>query len=242
MTAIRDQALSLDRVFAERLSDLKTRMDSALALGRLAELIALSADMVRLYDSRLMLLDAARGLDEAESRVADVEAKVYKLGTRFLRQCYEYLLVGSNVNSKTTAMYPFGKEQETESIHAVTGIREQETVVLSEIIPLEASKRSSVTVEVDVSSLGAVLREIQDSGHVLWAIFHSHRMSGPPQPSAVDMQLQRKLEAGGYKAIQAVFSDDGHVRFFAAERSFQIAIYGKGVEQLDDRLFRILGI
>lgn len=235
MTSGNDKVTSLEAAVAQRLSALDARISTAMP-GSQARIAALFEQLIRLHDARLTLLD----LDEQAPQevVVDTNVSIYRIGTRFLRQSYRYLM--ESATEKGSLL--FGRGHDLESIHAVTGIREGNTAFLTEIVPLAMSKQSAATVEVDSRSLSETLQELQESGHVLWAIFHSHRMKGPPQPSSVDIQLQRKLEAGGYKAIQAIWSDDGYIRFFSAERKFEVNVYGKGVEQVEDKLFRLIDV
>ena len=81
---------------------------------------------------------------------------------------------------------------------------------------------------------------LHEHGQALHAIFHSHRFTGPPHPSGTDDRLQRIIEEGGYPAIQAVFSEDGYVRFFARQRKFAVEVHGKGVKSVERDLFRIV--
>ena len=50
--------------------------------------------------------------------------------------------------------------------------------------------------------------------------------------------LRRLLEPA-FPAIQAVFSEDGYIRFFSAERPFSIRIFGKGVTHVKENLYQL---
>jgi hypothetical protein len=52
------------------------------------------------------------------------------------------------------------------------------------------------------------------------------------------MNYQKRLEAGGYNAIGGIFTRDGQIRFFSHKLPFMVEVYGKGVEQIEDTLFR----
>ena len=43
-------------------------------------------------------------------------------------------------------------------------------------------------------------------------------------------------------ALGAIFSRDGYVRFFRLDRSFEIEIYGEGVEKHEDNVYRLTHI
>jgi hypothetical protein len=77
---------------------------------------------------------------------------------------------------------------------------------------------------------------LHEHGQALHAIFHSHPFPGRPTPSGVDWRLQEVLDKGGYPAIQAVFSQDGYIRFFA-KRPFVVTVFGTGVECVDQDNF-----
>jgi hypothetical protein len=58
-------------------------------------------------------------------------------------------------------------------------------------------------------------------------------------PSSTDFATHRRYETGGYPLIGAIFVLDGFVRFFSEDKPFTITIYGKGVSQHDEHVFKI---
>lgn len=123
--------------------------------------------------------------------------------------------------------------QEPEWMLAVTGIRNGHIRTLEHLIEVKLASQSAGQASFDMQDFTRIAVSLHEHGQALHAIFHSHRFSGPPHPSAVDDRLQRLLEEGGYPAIQAVFSEDGYVRFFARQRRFAVQVYGKGVTCID---------
>lgn len=136
-----------------------------------------------------------------------------------------------------------GTNEEPEWMLAVTGVRQeaQNLRTLEHLIDVRLARQSPSVAAFDIQDFGRVAITLHEHGLALHAIFHSHRFAGPPHPSQVDWRLQDLLDKAGYPAIQAVFSEDGYVRFFA-RRDFRVCVYGKGVEHVeqDAALYRIV--
>ena len=115
---------------------------------------------------------------------------------------------------------------------AVTGIKQDNLRTLEHLIEVQLSTQSAGGAGFSMSDFTRIAITLHEQGMALHAILHSHPTAGPPQPSAVDWRLQDRLEQGGYPAIQAVFSQDGYIRFFA-RRPFALTVSGKGVECVD---------
>lgn len=147
---------------------------------------------------------------------------VYLAGSLFLFQCFKYL----------TSM------GENEVLHFVTGIRLGRIMTLDYMQKIVIKSQSRFHANADLDSLFQQLISAEEQfDHYFHAYFHSHPGSFS-RPSDVDMDYQRRLEAGGYETIGGIFTRDGQIRFFSHKLPFMIEIYGKGVEQIDDRLFR----
>jgi hypothetical protein len=149
---------------------------------------------------------------------------VYTAGSLFLQESYRYLTKG-----------PY------EHIHYVTGLTTGNTLSLDRIVTFKLARQHLAGVEGDTADTVKALMKLDRFGHKLLGWFHSHPGSGAGAvyPSAVDIGHQRRLEIGGYPSIGAIFSRDGYVRFFSVRRAFEVEIYGKGVEQIDEKHFRI---
>ena len=123
---------------------------------------------------------------------------------------------------------------------AVTGLKRDHMLTLEHLIEVRLATQSGGQASFDMQDFTRVAVSLHEHGQALHAIFHSHRFSGPTHPSGTDDHLQRILEEGGYPAIQAVFSEDGYVRFFARQRQFAVEVHGKGVERVEKYLYRII--
>lgn len=122
--------------------------------------------------------------------------------------------------------------EEPEGMLAVTGVQQGGWRTLEHLIDVPLAKQSAATASFDMRQFARIAITLYEKGLALHAIFHSHRFAGQPQPSSVDWRLQDLLDQGGYPAIQAVFSEDGYVRFFA-RRPFSVTVAGKGVQCVD---------
>lgn len=146
---------------------------------------------------------------------------VYKAGTLFLQECFRYLM---------------GSEEEV--MHLVSGIRLSKRCYTLDRIEKVQFEASAVSAMADTRGLLLKLHEIDEKfGHTLLAVFHSHISTGASGtiPSGIDRNLQTALEKSGYKAIQGIFSRDGFVRFFSNSLPFEIELFGKGMQKLEER-------
>jgi len=162
-------------------------------------------------------------IESCKKNQEHVEAPlVYVTGSLFLYQCFKYL----------TSM------GENEGLHFVTGIKLGRIMTLDYMQKVVIKSQSQVHAEADLNSLFQHLIFADERfGHYFHAYFHSHPGNNS-HPSGFDMDYQIRLEAGGYKTIGGIFTRDGQMRFFSHKLPFIIEIYGKGVEQIDDTLFR----
>ncbi len=129
-----------------------------------------------------------------------------------------------------------GTQEEPEWMLAVTGVKHEQMRTLEQLIEVKLAKQSAVTAAFDMQDFTRIATTLYEKSQALHAIFHSHRFRGQPQPSPVDWRLQEILDQGRYPAIQAVFSEDGYVRFFA-RRPFTVVVSGKGVDCVDPNTF-----
>ena len=185
--------------------------DSERARAMLEVLLKLS-DVRRIANSTLNTIEAA------ESK------PVYTVSSWFLHNCFHYLV-----------------QRDVESLHFVTGIQLGNTYTLDKMVTFEMSLQTPVSAKGDISSTHKALIDIEKYGHKLHACFHSHPGKGKSatSPSSVDFDYQARLEKGGYAAIGGIFSRDGYFRVFSLERPFQMNVFGKGVERIDDRIYHL---
>ena len=106
---------------------------------------------------------------------------------------------------------------------------------------LEYAEQSQVFVSADSESNRRALCQLKDNGQRLLAWLHSHPGKGPAatNPSSIDKSHQRNLEHGGYAAIGAIFTRDGHVRFFSHEVEFGVFVFGNNVSKLGKELYKL---
>jgi proteasome lid subunit RPN8/RPN11 len=153
----------------------------------------------------------------------------YVIGSSTLAEAYGFLV-----------QHLPGSRSEPEFMLAVTGVVVDGVRTLERLIEVPMDHQSFGKASFDMQAFNKIANLLYEHDQHLHAVFHSHRFSGPPAPSGTDKRLQTTLEEG-YPAIQAVFSEDGYVRFFANQRPFAIEIHGKGVTPVDGQpnTFRI---
>lgn len=97
-------------------------------------------------------------------------------------------------------------------------------------------QRSVVGAEGDHESMTRLLIGLHNIDHKLLLTAHSHPGSGAgsTHPSSVDMDFHKRLEAGNYPAIGMIVNRQGYVRFFSYQRPFEVVVYGKGMEVVDE--------
>ena len=160
--------------------------------------------------------------DLTKNFVSSLEPKPvlrYRIGSLFLKECFDYLTSSPE-----------------EVIHLVTGMELEKNLFILDRLEKVEYRASIVEAKADVKDLFKKLIELDEKyGHLLLAVFHSHPFGGVAGtcPSGIDRKLQDSLEASGYKAIQAVFSQDGYIRFFSNKLDFEIEVYGKGIEKIN---------
>lgn len=230
---INRELAALEPARAEGIAWLLDRLNRALWDGD-AEAV------VRCREELEQFLQAARAMPELPALVQAAltpaappgpveEMPTYCITSATLAQAHAYL----------TRHLP-GSNQEPEWMLAVTGLRRGQVRTLEHLIEVQLASQSPGQASFDMQDFTRIAVSLHEHGQALHAIFHSHRFSGPPSPSGTDDRLQRVLEEGGYPAIQAVFSEDGYVRFFARRREFAVEVYGKGVKKVDRTLYRIV--
>jgi len=148
----------------------------------------------------------------------------YMVGSWSLYKCFHFLNQGAD-----------------ENINYVTGLQIGAVLTLDRLVSFELAESSQVYVRGDLGSSTDCLIQMEELGHKLHGWFHIHPGIGPDSthPSQIDVNHQRKLEQGGYPAIGGIFSRDGFVRFFSLKRIFEISIYGKEVEKINDRVYHL---
>ncbi len=194
-----------------------------LALGGLT---VLSIIIINLSKSQTEKVHLIQKLTSPTTNISQrSEIPLYVVSSIFIKECYRFLTQG-----------------EPEWMYAVTGIHFGYIYTLERILKIEANHQSISGVISNPNSVAEALLYLQEHGHCLHAVFHSHRFRGIPFPSTIDRALQTRLDAGNYPAIQAIFSEDGYVRFFSGIKEFEIVVYGKGVEKVYERVYKIIEV
>ncbi|MGQ9493709.1 MAG: hypothetical protein ACUVR2_08115 [Anaerolineae bacterium] len=203
---------------------------AAVYIERIRTLCTLKEEMAELLDT---YLDMRRPFERAAQHQASPEEHpvaipVYCVSSMTLHQCYQHLMQSKpNTN------------EEPEWMLAVTGLRIGPFLTLEHWLTVTLSHQSRAQAAADTGAFTQLMLKLDTFGQALHAIFHSHRFNGPPRPSGIDLNLQKTLEQASYPAIQAVFSQDGYVRFFAWARPFEMLVYGQGVEKYERFLYRL---
>lgn len=176
---------------------------------------------------KLLGVNRIKGISANLLHIAKGEkfSPVYVARSRLLYDCYKFLM-----------------KEPVESIHYVSGGMDFEDVyVMSRMDRFAIDIKTPVYVEGNLLSSRNSLIDMEHFGDILCSWFHSHPGGGKgaTNPSSTDKNHQERLERGGYKAIGGIFTRDGYVRFFSLNMKFEILIYGKGVEKIDETVYRL---
>ncbi|HEX4134609.1 MAG TPA: hypothetical protein VHY84_08385 [Bryobacteraceae bacterium] len=189
--------------------------------------------LVQLFSKIRQSSDFLRTLGEIETALipppAGSEKPRYAVSSLFLYESFKKLTADRN-----------------EQFFFITGTELAGALVLDQWAEFEHQKRTVGGVTGDVRSTHKVLIRLEQFGHRLLAHFHSHPGNGPSstQPSGIDENFQKRLEAAGHLAVMAIFSRDGFVRFVRLDGTPEIEIYGTGVEKHDHKksIYRLADI
>lgn len=213
-----DQRDSCVNRLRERMKHVAAALLKAVQHGRECEVQLLLEQVYQIHDLQQQIIQIP-----ATPGTTSTNVPTYFAGSLFLDECYHYLLQG-----------------EPEWMHAVTGVQLDSDYTLDRMVLVEPAVQSTVRVTAKPDAVFSAMDKLMQFGHALHAVFHSHRMHGIQQPSAVDRTLQERLKRGGYRAIQCIFSEDGYMTFFGDERPFAVQILGKGVEKIDENIYRFV--
>ena len=150
----------------------------------------------------------------------------------------EYLL--SSWFLSRSQLYLTGHPVE-ERMHLVAGVHlAPKRRTLDHLVTVTHNSQSAVHAQADQHALLRVLTEMEVWGHSLTGLFHSHPGlgAGMTRPSATDLATQERYEAGGYPMVSGICTRDGWFRFFA-HHPFTMTLFGQGVTQHEEHLFKI---
>ena len=158
-----------------------------------------------------------RAAQTQHQQVGDIA--IYCASSLFLHECHQHLTRKLEGNAGPEWML------------AVTGLRLGQFLTLEHRLDFTLSAHSTAHAAANMQEFTHLMVGLDAVGQCLHGIFHSHRFNGPPSPSGTDSRLQETLEQASYPAVQAIFSEDGYVRFFTCNRPFEVQVYGKEVQK-----------
>jgi Prokaryotic homologs of the JAB domain len=201
---------------------------AALGEGKRESAMPAFQELDFLFDVVAMADAASRLLRERPPAAKDAECAVpeYLASTLFLKDCAAYL-VGD----------PHGRER----LVLITGSRRGSVRTLERMVEVALSEQSTTCAVADSLDLQRKLIAIDHAGHSLHGLFHSHpgQGRGATRPSGTDLATHQQHERGGYPLVGGIFERSGFVRFFSYGRPFTVSIYGKGVDQYEENLYKI---
>ena len=212
----REQAVSYgDELITALSADLRQGERSQLAA--IWALLPFYVDVVATAD--LANKHAHQGMPAPDQKRAPATPE-YIISSWFLAECHAYL-----------TSQPHGYER----LHLVTGVKTSGTTrTLDHMARVAMAHQSLTGAKADQYALQKALIEMDDWGHSLHALFHSHPSTGAlaTRPSSTDLATHHRYESAGYPLIGGIFVKDGYVRFFSTTQPFSVTIYGKGVEKV----------
>lgn len=170
---------------------------------------------------------------KGEERSVEVKPELrYQISSLFLRECWEYLK---------------SDPRHHERLFLITGtITADGTRVLSRMEQVKYDKQSSAYVSADkIDSHQKMLSLSERHGHLVLAVFHSHISGGMPAtaPSSIDQDALKRMSQVGCDCLGGIFSLDGYARFFTTSKNFEIQVYGRGIEKVEEndtyKIFKI---
>ena len=111
------------------------------------------------------------------------------------------------------------------------------TYAVTRLLQFELNRKSVVFAEGEQQAVARLMIGLHNSDHKLLMTLHSHPGSGEAStnPSSIDRDFHRRLEAGNYPVIGAIVNREGYIRFFSYKRRFKVSVYGKGVEVINEQ-------
>jgi hypothetical protein len=210
----------------------KIRSEIETNIGKLSEEIALAckghnSEKANFYFQLALLVGKFdQFLKELPAFLKETNKVTYIMSSLFLHDSFNYLNKGR-----------------AESLHFVTGLQLGNISLLVKIIELPLQTQTFIFARAEAVAVRKALIYLSKCDHTLQAIFHIHPGIGIDSAicSGIDLRLQETLDRGGYKTLSAIFSRDGYIRFYSS-LDFEIEIYGKGVEKIDGKTYRLVEI
>ena len=145
----------------------------------------------------------------------------------------------SAVTMQRTIHFLTGDPQGRERMRYATGIENPEdgSVTLIDTLNVRMSEQSPGYVKAHDGYSAALIDQLIEGGHQLWAMFHNHPTSGKnsTKPSGTDIAHQKRLvEFGMPHVLGGIASMDGYFRMFSTAQDFDLTLYGSGGEIIED--------
>lgn len=129
-----------------------------------------------------------------------------------------------------------------ENICYCTGVENEltNTFVPTKILTPELAEQSLISARGTGASTKNLMLLLDKYEHTMILHCHSHPGTGPSSthPSSVDIRCHSDLEKF-YPVIGLIFSQDRYFRAFSVNRKFEIKIFGEGVEEHGNNIFRL---
>jgi hypothetical protein len=186
--------------------------------------VSFYADVVKVTDEAFRLAGEAKPPLPAAPVPTIPE---YLVSSWFLAECAAYLL-----------SHPQGHER----MNVATGMKLSDNRrTLAHLVKVALDLQSPVAAQANREELAKLLIRMDEFGHHLYGLFHSHPGRGvlATTPSGDDWTTHRSFAKGGYPLVSAIFERSGLVRFYS-DSPFTITLYGKGVEHVEDHVCKIL--
>jgi proteasome lid subunit RPN8/RPN11 len=186
----------------------------------------------KLLGQWLMLLAAWEGLSyRAPALVQDTGVLTHVIGAPFLREC--------STKVKFGARNDLGPPDSEKMVY-VLGFVQGNLAFPMRIISFKSEARSAQA-KAEPQSVARAMAEVDPFEYTLLGLYHSHPGRGPQGPSGLDRETQSSWEAVYKHCVGAIFTDEGHARFFRAHDDFRIQIIGDGVQPIDEHTFLLEG-
>lgn len=130
---------------------------------------------------------------------------------------------------------------DAESMCIIVGVLHGIEWFATSIAPLPLARATVNGVTADLSLAHEKLLEIEQYGHVVLVVMHSHPGQGAQsvRESSIDRQAQHRYEIAGYRSLTGIVSRDGYVRFFTNNITYKLDIHGNGIQQISEGLYRL---
>jgi proteasome lid subunit RPN8/RPN11 len=214
------QASEILRMYAEAL-----REGSRTTLDLYWEALGFLCDVVKVTNEAGALIPS---VPPVPSQKVEPAVSEYLVSSLFLAQCYRFLTTN-----------PRGHER----LHLVTGQKlSQRERTLDFMSKVALAEQSAVGAVADQLALKQALEDMDEWGHALYGLFHSHPGQGAlaTRPSSIDLATHERYERR-YPLIGCIFVRDGTLRFFSNARPFSVTISGTGIVPIneDEHVYQI---